>query len=42
MYIFDSDHLSFLQKQRGPEFKSISNHLDNGSTVFSSLKLNHA
>jgi tRNA(fMet)-specific endonuclease VapC len=29
MYIFDSDHLSFLQKRRGPEFESIRKHLDN-------------
>ncbi len=27
MFIFDSDHLSFLQKRRGPEFESIVKRL---------------
>lgn len=27
MYIFDSDHLSFLQKRRGLEYESIVKHL---------------
>ena len=34
MYIFDSDHLSFLQKRRGPEFESIAKHLENHPTSF--------
>lgn len=29
MHIFDSDHLSFLQKRRGREFESIAKHLEN-------------
>jgi tRNA(fMet)-specific endonuclease VapC len=34
MYILDSDHLSFLQKRRGPEFESIAKHLENHPSSF--------
>ncbi|MBM3965027.1 MAG: type II toxin-antitoxin system VapC family toxin [Planctomycetes bacterium] len=34
MYIFDSDHLSFLQKRRGPEFESIAKQLENHPSSF--------